>query len=333
MRTVLLIGGTRNLGPEIVHTMLRAGWRVAVLNRGATPDHLPEEVERLRADRRDRSQLAAALGGRGWDAVVDTALYDGDEARLAVELFRDRVGHYVFISSGQVYLVRRGLERPFRERDYAGETITDPGRSSPDYDDWKYGVDKRAAEDGLFGAGREGFPFTTLRLPMIHGERDHYQRILNYLRRVEDGGPILVPDDEPLPIRHVDVRDVADGVARVIESGAGKGDAFNVGVGETATLAEFFELLGRAAGRPVSVARIPRARLESAALLPACSPFSGRWMSSLDNAKGVTELGLRYRPFRETVARVVGHYQAHPELVPAGYGQRAAELDLIEQPW
>ena len=167
---------------------------------------------------------------------------------------------------------------------------------------------------------------------MIHGERDHYQRILNYLRRVEDGGPILLPDDEPLPIRHVDVRDVADAVARVIERGAGEGEAFNVGVGETISLAEFFDLLGGAAGRPVSLVRMPRARLESAALLPACSPFSGRWMSCLDNAKGVTELGLRYRPFRETIARVVGYYQAHPELVPAGYGKRTAELALAAAP-
>src|ERR1041385_7304205 len=111
----LIIGGTRNLGPAIVQALLQEGHEVAVFNRGQTRDDLPQEVERLRGDRADPAQLKAAIAGREFDLVVDTTLYTGAEAQTAVELFADCVGRYIFLSTGQVYLVRIGVERPFKE--------------------------------------------------------------------------------------------------------------------------------------------------------------------------------------------------------------------------
>lgn len=111
----LVIGGTRNLGPSIVHALLQQGHEVAVFNRGQTRDNLPEEVERLRGDRTDPSQLKQALGGREFDLVVDTTLYTGVEAEAAVDLFANHVGRYIFLSTGQVYLVRVGVERPLKK--------------------------------------------------------------------------------------------------------------------------------------------------------------------------------------------------------------------------
>src|ERR1700704_4666950 len=114
----LIIGGTRNLGPSMVQALMQEGHQVAVFNRGQTRDDLPEEVERLRGDRTDPEQLKRALGnrdhdGREFDLVVDTTLYTGAEAEAAVELFAGRAGRYIFLSTGQVYLVRVGGERPF----------------------------------------------------------------------------------------------------------------------------------------------------------------------------------------------------------------------------
>src|ERR1700742_5118235 len=97
----LILGGTRNLGPLIVQELLQQGHEVAVFNRGQTKDDLPEEVERLRGDRTDPAQLKQALGGREFDVVVDTTLYNGVEAKAAVDLFSGRVGRYIFLSTGQ----------------------------------------------------------------------------------------------------------------------------------------------------------------------------------------------------------------------------------------
>src|SRR5581483_10625179 len=88
----LVIGGTRNLGPSLVAALLARGDSVAVLNRGITPDDLPCEVERLRADRSDAAQLKSALAGREFDLVIDTTLYNGRDAAITIDLLAGRVG-------------------------------------------------------------------------------------------------------------------------------------------------------------------------------------------------------------------------------------------------
>ena len=331
----LVIGGTRNLGPGLVAALLEAGHRVAVLNRGRTPEAapLPAGVERLRADRADAAQLAAALGRRAFDLVVDTTLYTGPEARTTIAALDGRVGHYVVLSTGQVYLVRRGVARPFREADYAGPVMPEPPRDGPDHGDWTYGVEKRDAEDACAEAwAARRFPYTALRLPMINSELDHYDRLRNYLARLDDGGPILVPDAPDLPLRHVYGGDVVRAILRVAALGARThGEAYNVSQDETLGLDAFLAILGEITGREVVARRVPRALLEARGLLPACSPFSGRWMSELDNRRSREELGFAYTPLREYLARLVEWQRAHPERAASsvpGYAQRPVELAL-----
>ena len=67
----------------------------------------------------------------------------------------ERVGQYVFISTGQVYLVRTGLDAPFMEDDYSGEVMPEPDRGSGDYDGWMYGFRNGDAEDRLFAAWQQ----------------------------------------------------------------------------------------------------------------------------------------------------------------------------------
>src|SRR5690606_30676324 len=123
---ILIIGGTRNIGYHLTQSLVERGEQVTLLNRGVSPDDLPAGIPRLRADRTDPQQLRRALHGRSFDVVVDMVLYRGEEAEVITQLLRDAVGHYLFISTGQVYLVRQGLERPFRETDYAAPLSPTP---------------------------------------------------------------------------------------------------------------------------------------------------------------------------------------------------------------
>src|ERR1700719_3922142 len=102
---VLVLGGTGFVGPLLVHRLLARGDRVTLFNRGVTPDPFGARVDRLRGDRAAGDLGRCVAGGR-FDAVVDFTAYTGDDARGAVEALGDRAGHYVFISTGQVYLVR-----------------------------------------------------------------------------------------------------------------------------------------------------------------------------------------------------------------------------------
>jgi len=328
----LVIGGTRNLGPGIVQALLQQGHSVAVLNRGQTPDDLPREVERLRADRTDPQQMERVLGGRDFDLVVDTTLYTGAEAEAVVELLAGRVGHYIFLSTGQVYLVRIGVERPFKEDDYAGPVMPEPpGSDEYAHSNWLYGFDKRAAEDVFTRAWSEQvFPFTSLRLPMVNSERDHYDRIYGYMLRLQDGGPILIPEEGNQPVRHVYGDDVVQAILRVAALETSKGRAFNIGQDETLSLEHFFEMLAELTGKPLKIARLPRQELEREGLLPHCSPFSGKWMSSLDNSRSKAELGIAYTPMRAYVEKLAHYFEATPARNVEGYGQRQKELELAK---
>jgi nucleoside-diphosphate-sugar epimerase len=327
---ILVLGGTRNLGTFLVPRLLEAGHRVAVLNRGRTADTLPRSVERLRADRSDRVQLEAALGRRRFDAVIDLTLYTGADARLTLEVLDGRADHYVFISSGQVYLVRDGaVPRPFREIDYEGALMPEPTSGTYDVEEWRYGVDKRAVEDVLAAAGRErSFPYTTLRLPMVNGERDHFFRIYNYMLRLKDGGPILVPTSPRHPLRHVYSGDVVEAIATVVESGRGKGRAYNVSQDETVPLPRLLEMVAERLRVPVRIQDVPRETLVAQGLLPDASPFSEVWMSELDNALGKSELGLRYTPLPVQLDRIVASYESAPPPLPESYRRRAVETSL-----
>ena len=220
----LIIGGTRNLGPSIVHALLQQGHKVAVFNRGQTRDDLPEEAERLHGDRTDPAQLREKLGNRDFDLVIDTTLYTGAEAGAAVELFAGRVERYIFLSTGQVYLVRLGVKRPFKEDDYPGPLMSEPSQAQEsEYQNWLYGYDKRAAEDVFTRAwARSGFPFTSVRLPMVNSERDHYDRVYGYFLRIQDGGQVLIPEGAGLPVRHVYGEDVAQAIVRLAAEERGK---------------------------------------------------------------------------------------------------------------
>ena len=327
----LVIGGTRNLGPAIVAGLLEAGFRVTVFHRGQTQASLPPSVQQLYGDRGDADQLRAAIAGRSFDVVVDTTLYTGNDARAIALLLDAKVRRYIVLSTGQVYLVRPGLPRPFQEKDYAGETIPPPGKNSPDYDDWLYGIDKRAAEDALMLAHRErGFPVTILRLPMVNSERDHHERIAGYLARLRDGGPILIPAGPHLGLRHIYGGDVVQAITRLATTDSGIGEAYNLSQDEEVSIEEFLGMLAAAGGTRLRLLPVARERLDEEGLLPACSPFSGAWMSALDNRRSKDELGMRYTPPAEYLPRLVKHFESEPR-VPAGYKQRAAEIQIARE--
>ncbi len=290
---------------------------------------LPPSVQEIYGDRSDPDQLRRAVGSGGYEVVVDTTLYTGEDALAAARIFESRARRYIVLSSGQVYLVRSGLSRPYQEKDYAGPTIPAP-ENSLDYDEWLYGINKRAAEDALMLAYHErGFPVTVLRLPMVNSERDHFDRISGYLARLRDGGPILIPEGPHLRLRHVYGGDVVRGIIHLAMTDRGLGEAYNLSQDEEVSIEEFLEMLADLAGTGVRIVSVPRPRLEAENLIPDCSPFSDPWMSNLDNWRSKQEMAMVYTSLAQYLSVLVRHLSS-PARVPPGYNRRAPELQLAE---
>jgi nucleoside-diphosphate-sugar epimerase len=325
---VLVIGGTRFVGPRLVRSLLDRGHEVTAFHRGRTPADLPPEVERILGDRTDPAQLGGSLRGRTFDACVDTIAMRGADTASAVDLLDGRVGHYVHFSTGQVYLVRAGCPSPAREEDSVGPLGTPPPDGAWDAGEWRYGIEKRECEDALEEAwSARRFPATRLRLTMIHGHDDPRGRIHAYVLRLLGGGPLLVPLEPSPPIRPIHAGAVAGTVADILESGSGKGAAYNLAQDEAWTHDELVAAIADRLDVRAEVVRRPRAELVRAGAFPACAPLAHPWMSVLDPGRARRELGFRPGRFEDWLPETVDRLAGRP--APAGYeAVRASELAL-----
>ena len=328
---VLVIGGNRFVGRELGWRLLAAGHTTSLLNRGTLADPFGGRVERLVCDR-TTGDFERLLRKREFDAVVDFAAFTEADTRRAAAVFDGRVGHYVMISSGQVYLVRG--PRPAgaaRESDYDGPVMGEP-TDSRERGEWAYGMGKRGAEDSLVRAFAErGFPSTRLRIPMVNGERDYHRRVEGYIWRLLDGEPLLLPDGGRTPTRHVYGGAVARAVVRVLGNPLTFGQAYNLAQDETPTLAELLTLLAESLGSAACFVEIASERLAASGLdVARMSPFSGRWMSFLDPARAKAELGFRHEPLRHYMEKIVASFLAHPPSEPPEYYRvnRPTEIEL-----
>jgi nucleoside-diphosphate-sugar epimerase len=320
---VLVVGGTRFVGYQLVWRLLATGHRLTLFNRGTRADSFGERVERLRGDR-TAGDFARLLAGRRFDAVVDFAVFRGEEAAEAVESLKGRVGHYVMVSTGQVYLVRAPRPSPAREADYEGPLMACPP-SGKEKEEWDYGMGKRAAEDVLARAA-DRFPSTRLRLPMVNGERDYHRRLEGYLWRLLDGGPVILPDGGERPTRHVYGAAVARAIAGLLGRRDTFGEAYNLAQDETPSAREILAIAGELLGAPPRFVPVPAQDIEAAGLdVVAVSPFSGRWMSFLDPGRAKAELGFRHEPLREYLGRIVAAFLAQPPASPPPALARRAE--------
>src|SRR5688500_7748344 len=96
---LVIIGGTRFVGRHLVEAALARNHEVTLFNRG-THSPVARDVETIVGD---RYTDLAKLRDRRWDAVVDTCGYVPRAVTAAVEVLRDAIDRYVFISSQSAY--------------------------------------------------------------------------------------------------------------------------------------------------------------------------------------------------------------------------------------
>jgi nucleoside-diphosphate-sugar epimerase len=319
------------MGYHLTWRLIAAGHEVTLLNRGTRADPFGGRVTRLRADRTTPA-FAAVLAGRSFDAAVDFAAYRRADAEGVVAALDGRVGHWVMISTGQVYLVKAtgGDGAPAREEDYDGPLMAEPPPGHRDHGDWDYGIGKRECEDVLAAAwSARRFPATRLRLPIVNGERDDSRRLESYVWRILDHGPVLLPDGGTARLRQVYSGAVVSLLMRILGDRATFGQAYNACQEETPTLAELVVLLAELLGAPAQVVGAKAAEMEAAGLDPiAASPFSTRWKSFLDPGRAKRELGLAHPPPRAYLEKVLASLLASwPAEAPKGYAQRSREIE------
>ena len=208
---LLILGGTRFLGPALVEAAQARGHELTLFHRGKSNPGIFPEVEHIIGDR--DPEVGAGLTGlkdRKWDAVLDTSSYFPRMTQAAVDLLKDSVGQYLLISSISVYpsLEKKGLIEGDPVGEYEGEIKEEITNTS--YGPLKV-LCERAAENTMPGR------VANVRPGLIVGPRDPTDRFSYWPLRVRAGGEVLAPGNPTDPVQWVDARDLANFCIRCVE--------------------------------------------------------------------------------------------------------------------
>jgi len=207
---ILIVGGTSFVGRAISWSAWHHGHDVTVLNRGVTPNDLPEKIERVVGDRHGD---LSALANRTFDVTIDAIAYRPSDVERLANAIEDRGGHYIQISSISAY-----EDPPFEGANETAVTLWGDDRADPDgpITGETYGPLKAACERaGLrhFGQGA-----TMIRPTYVIGSYDATLRFPYWVERVRRGGVVAVPGPRDNNMQYVDARDLANFVVGVADA-------------------------------------------------------------------------------------------------------------------
>ncbi len=304
---VLILGGTGFIGPHMIASLRKSGHAITLFNNDKKSAELFPDLESLFGDRDGRID---ALKGREWDVVVDNSGYVPRIVRLTAEALKDRVRHYVFISTQSVYADRstRGIDESSPLA-----TLQDPTVEQVSGD--TYGGLKVLCEQVVEQTyGRRS---TILRPTYIVGPGDSTDRFTYWLVRATRGGEMLAPGQPGDVVQFIDVRDLADFTRTAVEQRFT--GAYNLctppGRHTIGELIDASIKQSKADTRVVWVDEqfLVEQKLPMTPELPIWSPRSGRTagMGYASNERAVAQ-GLKYQPLEATVRDTLAWHAARP---------------------
>ncbi len=300
---VLFIGGTGVISSACTQLAVEQGIQLTLLNRGRTQRPIPRGVEVLHGDIEDASG-AAALAGRAWDTVVNWIAYTPDQVQRDIELFRGRIGQYIFISSASAYQVPPSI-LPVTE-----STLLDNPY-------WSYSRDKIACEEVLVRAYQEEkFPMTIVR-PSHTYDRTKVPLFGRYtsLHRMKQGKKVVVYGDGTSLWTLTHHADFAKGFVPLLGNARAIGEAVHITSDEWLTWNQIYAIMAQALGVEPKLVHVP------ADLIAAYDPEIGEGVLGdkihpriFDNSK-IKRLAPGFActiPFSLGAREIVAWYEADP---------------------
>lgn len=195
---ILIIGGSRFMGPLLVRELSSRGHTVTVFNRGTRKVSLPQGVIAVVGDRTQEFSLPG-----NFDVVIDTCAYKPEDITRVFEGVH--FDYYLHIGTAASY--KKSHLFPLIEESPLGEWPL-----------WgNYNLGKVACEEYLKQSGKK---YGVIRPVYILGKNNHVPResfIYTALRR---GDTIRVPGNGLALIQFVYVEDVVSSIVRVAEAKA-----------------------------------------------------------------------------------------------------------------
>jgi len=230
--------------------------------------------------------------------VIDICGFTSEQVRATSKLLADSVNHYAFISSISVY---RDFTKSGLDENGALEQLPD-GVVEDGCDPETYGARKALAEQAAEEAMSNRV--LTVRAGMIVGAHDSSGRFLYWVRRTAGSGELLAPGQPDAPVQLIDVRDLANWIITMVESG--KVGIYNAtGPASPLTFQQMLEQ-ARAASSSSAVATwvdeqfLLDQNVKPFGDLPFWLPKAHKGFFEINCRRGIS-CGLVFRPLIETV--------------------------------
>ena len=209
---ILVMGGTRFIGVSLVKLLVSQGHEVTLFNRGKKPSPVAG-LRTIIGDRTDSQQLQAKLSNESFDAIFDNNGRELSDTQPLVEIFGDRLQHFVYMSSAGVYLDSDVL--PCCETDQ-----TDPKSRHKGKLDTEAYLQQVHAENG--------FPYTSIRPTYIYGPQNYNDVEAWFFDRIVRDRPIPIPGNGKFITQLGHVEDLANAMAAVLGNKTAIGEIYNI---------------------------------------------------------------------------------------------------------
>ncbi len=298
---ILVVGGTRFIGPKVIDWLNQGGHDLASFSRGKSPVSAPQGVRRFIGDRREPGALSGAIRAFRPDVVVDMMLVFEEDARMLVNACRGIAERVVAVSSIDVYRNYGGLigkaegpadptplteDSPLRGRLYPYQPSEQQGEDHAP--NWQDLYDKIPIERHVMS--QPDIAGTVVRLPMVYGPGDYQHRLNPILRRVDDGREAIVMDEAEADFKSPRgfVTNVACAVGMAAENPKAAGRTYHVADKVCLTEAEWARAVIEASGKACELLVVPTERLPED-LKSGIDPSYGL---DVDSSRIRTELGF-----------------------------------------
>jgi nucleoside-diphosphate-sugar epimerase len=319
---VLFIGGTGIISSGCAPLAIERGVELFFLNRGQSTRQTPEGVHQIFGDIRDPQSVATALGDMKFDAVVNWIAFTPQHILQDIELFRGKIGQYVFISSASAY------QTPPSTLPVTESTILDNPL-------WEYSRNKIACEELLVDAYRkEKFPMTIVRPSHTYDHRllpfDHGYTVVDRMRR---GKPVVVHGDGTSLWVLTHNTDFAKGFVPLLGNLHAIGEAYHITSDELLNWNQIYDQVAEAAGTTAIKVHVSSDTLTKHD--PNWGPgLLGDKANSMifDNTK-IKRLAPDFQcttPFRRGADEIIAWYDADPERKVVDPTSDALEDKLVD---
>jgi nucleoside-diphosphate-sugar epimerase len=244
---VLFIGGTGVISSACSQLALKRGLELYLLNRGRSARPAPEGARVLTADIRDPLSVYEVLGETTFDAVVDWTCFVPSQIESDLDLFRNKTGQFIFISSASAYQTPP-VNLPITE-----STVLD----NPF---WEYARNKIACEERLVRAYREEkFPLTIVRPSRTYDCMSFpVEGGWTVAERILKGKPVIVPGDGTSLWTLTHHSDFARGLVGLLGNCRAIGETFHITSDEWLSWNLIFTMIANAVGvKKPSIIHVP----------------------------------------------------------------------------